>query len=190
MSIAALSSAGFSQYVASSSNINASQEAFQALQQSLASGNLTAAQAAFNSYQSLNQNAVDAGGGATSSSSQFAADLNALGSAIASGDLSASQAAFATLQSDLQTTASPAVAAGEAAAAQTVTWIEDLLSTFNSSSPTPTSTDPTTEILDSAYGLNSFSTPSSPGAAAATTPPASGDTATGSDASSGIDVYA
>jgi hypothetical protein len=56
MAIAALSNAGFSQFVAASSNVSASQQALQTLQQSLAAGNLSAAQTAFNTYQSLNQN--------------------------------------------------------------------------------------------------------------------------------------
>ena len=53
MATAALSIAGFSAYVASSSNISASQQAFQSLQQALASGNLSAAQTAFTKYQSV-----------------------------------------------------------------------------------------------------------------------------------------
>jgi hypothetical protein len=86
MSVAALSTAGFSQYVAASSNVSASQQAFQSLQQSLASGNLTAAQSAFNTYQQLNQN-PSAASSTSSSTSQLSTDLTALGSAISSGNL-------------------------------------------------------------------------------------------------------
>ena len=48
MTVAALSTAGFSQYIAASSNVTGSQKAWQSLEQSLAQGNLTAAQSAFN----------------------------------------------------------------------------------------------------------------------------------------------
>lgn len=154
MSIAALSSAGFSQYVADSSNINASQQALQALQESLAQGNLTAAQAALNTYQSLNRDLALAGGSSTPANTQLATDLNALGTAIDSGDLTAAQSAFATVQTDLSTTAPQAVVTAEAAAAHTVTEIEDLLSIFNSTTASTAPIDPLTEILDTAYGVN------------------------------------
>ena len=166
MSVSALSIAGFTQYVAASSNISASQQALQSLQQSLAAGDLSGAQSAFNSYQSLNQNLVNAGGSG-SSSSQLATDLTALGSAISSGDLATSQSAFLTVQNDLKGTTSPAIAAALTAVSQTVTEIEDLLSIFDTSgSSTPASTDPFTEILNTAYGQNA-----SPTATASATDP-------------------
>lgn len=154
MSIAALSNAAFAQYVSSSSNVNASQQAFQSLQQSLAAGNLTAAQTAFNTYQALNQNLTSAGTG-TSSTSQLSTDLTALGKAIASGDLAASQSAFATVQDDLKTTPSQAIAAAVAAANQTVSEIDALLSVFNTTNNASTNTDPLTALLDNAYGESS-----------------------------------
>jgi hypothetical protein len=151
MSVAALSTPGFSQYIAASSNVSASQKAFQSLQQNLASGNLTAAQSAFNTYQQLNQTPSAASGNSSSAASQFSADLTALGKAIGSGNLSTAQSAFATLQSALQTTPSQAITNAESAAAQTVQWVDDLLN-LSDSNPAPTT--PTAAILDSAYGIN------------------------------------
>ena len=102
MATSALSIAGFTSYVQSASNISASQQAFQSLQQALASGNLSAAQTAFNKYQSLNANLAQANG-SSSANSQLTSDLNSLGTAISSGNLSSAQSAFATVQSDLKT---------------------------------------------------------------------------------------
>ena len=53
-SVAALSTVGFSQYIAASSNVSGSQKAWQSLEQSLVQGNLTAAQSAFTIYSQLN----------------------------------------------------------------------------------------------------------------------------------------
>jgi hypothetical protein len=201
MSIAALSSAGFSEFVSASSNIAASQQALQALQQSLASGNLSAAQTAFNTYQALTQNLANSNGSVSASNAQLAADLTTLGKAIASGDLSSSQAAFAAVQNDVKGNASPSVAAAEAAAAHTVAEIEQLLNTFAPSSA-PATTDPLTQILDTAYGSGagaaSTSSTTDPTAAlleaqygAGAAPINSSNSATGSGAdTSGLSVYA
>jgi ribosomal protein S20 len=135
MAIAALSTAGFSQYVAASSNVSASQQAWQSLQQNLASGNLTAAQTAFNTYNQLNQNLWSASGSSSSSSSQLATDMKALGSAISSGDLSTAQSAFTTVQNDLKSTPSQAVTNAESAVNQTVQWMDDLLNLFEFEQP-------------------------------------------------------
>lgn len=153
MTVAALSTAGLSQYVSASSNVAASQQAFQSLQQSLAAGNLGGAQTAFNTYRQLNQNLT--GAGSSSSTSQFSTDLSALGSAIGSGNLSTAQQAFATLQSELQTSPSQAVTNAETAVTQTVQWVDDLLNLSSSNTYDNAPVDPTTAILDSAYGLNS-----------------------------------
>ena len=154
MAIAALSTAGFSQYVAASSNVSASQQAWQSLEQSLASGNLSAAQTAFNTYNQLNQNLSTASGNSSSSNSQLATDMKALGSAISSGDVSTAQSAFATVQDDLKSTPSQAVTNAEAAVNQTVQWVDDLLNLSGSSSTTAAPVDPTTGILNAAYGQN------------------------------------
>ena len=160
MAVAALSTAGISQYVLNSSSVVKSQQAFQALQQSLASGNLSAAQTAFKTYQQLNQNVSTTSG--ASVSSQLSTDLTALGTAISSGSLSSAQSAFATVQNDLKSAPSQAVAAAQSAAAQSVQWVDDLLNFPDSSSTATTSTDPTSAILDSAYGLNPSSSTTDP----------------------------
>jgi hypothetical protein len=168
MTIAAFSTAGFSQYIAASSNVTASQQAFQSLQQSLASGNLAQAQAAFNTYQQLNQSATAAATGSGSSSastvapSQFSTDLTALGKAIGSGNLTTAQSAFATLQGDLKNAPSQSLTNAESAVAQTVSWVDDLLNLNGNSQQDTTPVDPTTAILDSAYGLSSSSSNTAP----------------------------
>ena len=163
MSVAALSTAGFTQYIAASSNVSDSQQAFQSIQQSLDSGNLTAAQSAFNTYSQLNQATSAASTGSsssTSSTSQLSMDLATLGTAIGSGDLSTAQSAFAALESDLKNTPSQAVTNAEGAVAQTVQWVDDLLSLSSSNSVSAGPVDPTTAILNSAYGQNSSSSSS------------------------------
>jgi hypothetical protein len=163
MTVAALSTAGFSQYIAASSNVSASQQAWQSLEQSLAQGNLTAAQSAFNAYSQLNP-APASSSGSSPESSQLSTDMAALGSAIGSGNLSSAQSAFATVEGDLKTNPSQAVASAESAAAQTVQWMDDLLSLSDSSSSSSsaTTTDPVTAMLDSAYGLNSSNSTTNP----------------------------
>ena len=78
-----------------------------------------------------------------------------MGTAIKSGDVAASQSAFSTLQTDAKSTTSPAIAAALAAAAQTVTEIEDLLSVFSKSEAPAANSDPITAILSTAYGQGS-----------------------------------
>jgi hypothetical protein len=132
MAIAALSTAGFNQYLlTSTSTVAKSQQALQTLTQSLASGNLTAAQSAFNTYQALNT--ASGSGSGSSSSSQSATDLTALGAALTAGNLTAAQSAFATVQSDLKNAPSQASANATAAVAQTVQWVDELLNFPDSS---------------------------------------------------------
>jgi hypothetical protein len=170
MAVAALSTAGFSQFISASSNVSASQQAFQSLQQSLTSGNLTAAQTAFNSYNQLNQSSTTTSGNSSSAgTSPFSKDLAALGSAIGSGNLATAQSAFATVQSDLKSTPSQAVTNAEAAVAQTVQWVDDLLSLSSTNSIPSTPVDPTTSILDSAYGQSASTTATDPTTSSAKT---------------------
>lgn len=157
MAIAALSTAGFSQYIALTSNVGASQQAWQSLQQNLAAGNLSAAQSAFNTYQQLNQNSTS-----TSSNSQLASDMTALGNALGSGNLSDAQQAFATVQNDLKSQPSIAVQSAESAVAQTVDEVDELLGFADAGSASSTPVDPTTAILDSAYGLDTSSSATDP----------------------------
>jgi hypothetical protein len=155
MTVAALSTAGFTQYISASSNVSQSQQAWQSLQQSLAQGNLAGAQSAFDTYSQLNGNPVAAGttgSAASSSTSQFSTDMKSLGSAIGSGSLSAAQSAFTAVQNDLASSPSPAVAEASAAATQSVQWVDDLLSLSNTDNTVQPTADPVTTILDSAYG--------------------------------------
>ena len=86
MSISPISAAGLSQYVLESSNSTQLKQAFQSLQNSLASGDLTGAQSAFQTLQTLFQNAATASGSSLSSNSQLSTDLTALGNALTSGE--------------------------------------------------------------------------------------------------------
>jgi hypothetical protein len=162
MPVAALSTAGFSQYIAASSNVSASQQAWQTLGQSLAQGNLSAAQSAFAAYSKLNP-AQTASSSNSTGSSQLSTDMAALGSALGSGNLSTAQSAFATVQSEMKSSPSQAVTNAETAVAQSVQWVDDLLSLSSAnSSSNSTPVDPTTSILDSAYGQNSNSSATDP----------------------------
>jgi hypothetical protein len=162
MAIAALSTAGFSQYVAASSNVSASQQAWQSLQQSLASGNLSSALTAFNTYNQLNENSSAANASSSSSTAQLSTDMNALGSAIGSGDRSTAQSAFATVQNDLKSTQSQAITNAESAVNQTVQWMDDLLSLSSSSNIPAAYVDPTTAMLNAAFGQSSSSNSADP----------------------------
>lgn len=162
MTVAALSTAGFSQYISASSNLSGSQQAWQSLQQSLASGNLTAAESAFKAYSQLNPSTTSSSS-STSGASQLSTDMSALGSALSSGNLSTAQSAFATVQNDLKSTPSQSMANATAAVVQTVQWVDDLLSLSNSGSSSDAApADPTTAILNSAYGLSSSSSSTNP----------------------------
>jgi len=169
MSVSALSTAGFSQYIAASSDISASQQAFNSLQQNLASGNLSGALSAFNAYQRINQSPTSTSSSSTSSASitdatQTASDMTTLGSALSSGNLGKAQSAFTTVQADLQTSPSQAMANATAAAAQTVQWIDDMLSLSSPDAPNTTATtaDLTSSILDAIHGLTPSSTTTDP----------------------------
>jgi hypothetical protein len=164
MSVAALSTAGFSQYISASSNLSGSQQALQTLGQSLGAGNLSGALSAFNTYQQINQNPTGASSNSSSSTnSQLATDTKALGSALTSGNLASAQASFASMQNDLAATPSQAMANATAAANQTVQWIDDMLNLSSAdSTQSVTPFDPVSSILDSAYGLNPSSTSTDP----------------------------
>jgi hypothetical protein len=54
------------------------------------------------------------------------------------------------------------VTSAETAVAQTVQWVDDLLSLSSTNSEPTTPVDPTTAILDSAYGLNAAGDTSDP----------------------------
>jgi hypothetical protein len=118
--------------------------------------------------------------------------MTALGSALSSGNLSTARSAFATVQSDLKTTPSQAITNAESAAAQTVQWIDDLLSLFNHTGSTAaqTTADPYTSMLASAYGLNYDSNTINPMVALLESKYGYGSTANASTASSTISPIA
>jgi hypothetical protein len=152
MQVGAISAAGLSQYVLSSSNSTQLQQALQTLQSSLSSGDLNGAQAAFGTLQQLNQSLATASGNSLSSNSQLSTDLTALGSALTAGDLSTAQSAFATVQSDLKNSNSPSQTNETNAAAQSVQLVHDLLSTLNSDGSSSNTSDSTASLLESVYG--------------------------------------
>lgn len=163
MSVTGISSASLPGYGAAASNLSASQQALLALQNSLATGNLTAAQTAFNTYQQLNQ--PTASSTTAASSTPFATDLAALGSAISSGNLTTAQSAFATLQSGLKTSPPPTLTAALAAVQQSVQSVTSLLNFSDSNNSSSTTTDPLTSLLLTAYGQNPSSTTTDPNVA-------------------------
>jgi hypothetical protein len=159
MSIGAISAGSLAQYVSASSDLTQSQQTFQTLQQSLASGNLSAAQAAFNSYQLLNQNLTNISG-SSSATTQLSKDMTALGTALSSGDLSTAQSAFATVQTDMKSSTSQAMANANAAMTQVEGWVNDLLDFSDASSSSSSSSDPATQALESVYGASASGTSS------------------------------
>jgi len=168
MTVAALSTAGFSQYISASSNLSASQQALQTLGQSLGAGNLSGAISAFNTYKQINQNLTNASSTSSSSSStttsKLTTDMNALDSALNSGNLGTAQSTFASMQSDLATTPSQAMANATAAANQTVQWIDDMLSLSSPAKTTTsyTASDLANTILNDAYGVSSSTSSTDP----------------------------
>jgi hypothetical protein len=158
MSVGAISAASLSQYVLDSSKSSSLQQTLQSLQTSLASGDLSTAQSAFQTLQNISQNSATTAGTTLSSNSQYASDLAALGSALTSGDLSTAQSAFATVLGDLKNAASPAQTNEATAAAQSLSLVNELLSTVNpnvSSGVTLINSSLTTPLLESYYASKS-----------------------------------
>ena len=154
MSITPISAAGLGQYVLQASNSAPLKQALQSSQTSLASGDLSGSQSAFQTLQTLYRNSATAGAANLSSSSQLSTDLTALGTALTSGDLSTAQSAFATLQNDLKTSPSPSQTNETTAASQSLQLVQGILSTLNSSTDS-SSTNSTSALLDSVYGSGS-----------------------------------
>ncbi len=154
MATTPISAASLSQYVLASSNSNPLQQSLQALQNSLASGDLNGAQAAFQAVQKLSQSLATASGiGASSSNStQLTTDLAALGSALSSGNLSSAQSAFATVESDLKSSASPSQTLETNVASQSEQLVAGLLESLNVNSSSSSNPDGTTSVLEQVYG--------------------------------------
>jgi hypothetical protein len=149
MSLGPISAASLSAYVLSSNDSEQQNQALQNLQNSLSNGNLTGAQSAFQSLQTLFQSAATASG--SSLSSQLTDNLNALGSALSAGDLSTAQSAFAALQSYLKTS-SPALSNEASAASQSVALVEELLSTADATTASSSASDLNNSLLQNVYG--------------------------------------
>ena len=155
MTIGSISAASLSQYVLSSSNSTQLQQALQALQNSLASGDLNGAQSAFQTVQKLNQSLATASGSSASNSSALSTDLTTLGSALSSGNLSTAQSAFAAVLSDLKSSNSPSQTNETNVASRSEQLVAELLSTLNVSSSSSSNSDSTTAVLEQVYGSRS-----------------------------------
>jgi len=156
MTIGSISAPGLSQYVLPSGTSTHVEQALQVLQESLASGDLTVANMAFQTVQKLHQNSANAIEDSLSSNSpsQLSTDLAALGRALSSGDLSTAQSAFAAVHSDLNKVPSPSQTNEINAASQSVQLVHELLSSLNPSSPPSSSStsNGTTSVLEATYG--------------------------------------
>jgi len=152
MAIGSISAASLGQYVLSSSNSTQLEQSLQALQNSLASGDLNGAQSAFQTLQKLNQGLATASGSSATNSSQLTTDLTALGSALSSGNLSTAQSAFATVLNDFKSGNSPSQTSETAAASQSTQLVAELLSTLNVNSSSSSNPDATTSVLEQVYG--------------------------------------
>ena len=152
--IPSISASGLSQDVLQSGYSN-QQQSLQDLQNNLASGNLSGATSAFQSLQTVLQNSTSAARSTLWSNSQLATDMTALGNALSSGDLPGAQSAFATVLGDLKNFASSAQINEANAASQSVQLVESLLSSLDSGSPSASSLESTTSLLQSVYGSHS-----------------------------------
>ena len=152
--IPSISASGLSQDVLQSGYSN-QQQSLQDLQNNLALGNLSGATSAFQSLQAVLQNSITAAGSTLWSNSQLVTDMTALGNALSSGDLPGAQSAFATVLGDLKNFASSAQINEANAASQSVQLVESLLSSLGSGSPSASSLDSTTSLLQSVHGSHS-----------------------------------
>jgi hypothetical protein len=133
--ISAISAGSLGQNVFASSSSNQLRQTLQTLQNTLASGNLTGAQSAFQTLQTLFHNSATATGNALSNSSQLSTDMVTLSTALSAGDVSGAQSAFATVLGDLKTTSLPSQVNEATAASQSVQLVQGLLSSLDSNGP-------------------------------------------------------
>lgn len=99
MSVAGISSTSVAAQPSLLATFQQRRNDFQQLAQSLQSGDLAGAQAAFTDLTNLSRNSK---AGASSSTSQIGQDFAAIGQALQSGDLAGAQQAFATFQQDVK----------------------------------------------------------------------------------------
>jgi hypothetical protein len=152
--INSIAGGSLSQNVLTSSNSNPLQQALQALQHHLASGNLTGTQTAFQTLQTLVKNSAATSASSVSSGAQLSNDMVVLGNALSTGDVTTAQTAFASVLSDLKNTSLPAQTNGATAAAQSVQLVHEVLSTVDSTNPPSSSSDLTNSVLASIYTSN------------------------------------
>jgi hypothetical protein len=157
MNISSISAAALGQNVLASSDSGPLLQSLQALQNSLASGDLSTANSAVQTLQRLTQASATANGNSSSNSSQLSTDLAALGGAINTGDLSTAQSAFATIKSDLQSLSSPALTSETNAASQSEQLVAELLSTVNLNTSSASDPNSTPSVLEQVYGSPSLS---------------------------------
>lgn len=155
MSISPISAASLSQSVLLSSNSAPLKQAIQNLQNSLASGDLNAAQSAFQDLQKANQALTIGAGSSSSNSSQLTSDLATLGGALSSGDLSSAQSALTTVQADLKSSSSPGLTDETNAASESVQLVQELLSTVSVNSSTSGNSELANSVLEQVYGTKS-----------------------------------
>ncbi len=112
--------------------VSPTQQAWQTLEQSLASGDISAAQSALSDYTRSLPNSNLYLSTLTTPSTQFLKDLADLGTAISDGNLADAQSIFKNAQQDQPETADQALAAAIAKAtsdgANATSWMEDLVS--------------------------------------------------------------
>ncbi|MDR3774822.1 MAG: hypothetical protein P4L26_15815 [Terracidiphilus sp.] len=108
-----------------------SQTVWQSLQQSLAAGDIGAAQTALTNYTQSLAASNDSMSTLTTPSNQFMTDLTNLGSALSTGDLQGAQSAFQTAQADqppsLAQALATALATAAADGAQNGNWMQDMV---------------------------------------------------------------
>jgi hypothetical protein len=157
MATSPISAASLGQYVLSAGTSQPLQQSLQALQSSLASGDLNGAQAAFLTVQKLSLNLTAASGisSSTSNSAQLTTDLTALGSALSAGNLTTATSAFATVQSDLNGSTSPSHTLESTLASQSEQLVAGLLGSLSVNTPSTSNPDTTTPVLEQVYGNRS-----------------------------------
>ena len=152
MTVNSISAASLSHDVLAASEATPLKQALQTVQDSLTSGDLSDAQAAFNTLQKLNNGLAIASGGNLSDNSALSTDLAGLGKALGSGNLASARSSFAAVQSDLKNSTSPSLINEINVASQSAQFVQQLLSTANVNTSSSSSPDSTVSVLERVYG--------------------------------------
>jgi hypothetical protein len=147
MASTALTLSGLGSYVNTLSSNSVSNKFWSELGTSLNSGDLTAAQSEYASYEKF---------ASSTSNSTLRSDLSDLGTALQNGDLTAAESYY-TSASKEQTNSKIAdqISTAKSLAAQTASWITSMMNEDSSSSSS--SIDPITALISSVYGRQSDS---------------------------------